>query len=550
LISALALTLNLAGNARTGLWDRDEPRYAVAVREMRARGDWIFPTYNGQPRYHKPILIYWLMGLSTAVAGDTPFGVRLASALAGTGTCVLTWGIGRRMLGSRAGFLAGLIVAVSPIMVAESKLATTDATLVCLLVGCQFCLWRLAGRPSVAVAGGFWGLLGLACLTKGPIAPVFLGIVTLLAWWWGWPAPLVWKRLHPRWGLPGLALVALPWYATVAVASRGEYLRFALGTQLIQRVTTGMEEHGAFPGYYLVLSSLVFYPWSALVPAACWGAWQRRRSSQDLGFLLGWALGPLLFLECLPTRLIHYYVPAYPACALLVAWLVEAVAAEEVNLRRWPLGRLAMGLLGGIGIAGTVGLMAAAVVVPGATRVPLVFLAAISGAGTLAGMLWFHRGRTWRATFALGSAWALLMLMVCGWLVPAAEPFRTSRRVGQRLAELAAGTGVEPVLMNYQEPGVIYALGHPVATFRDPQGFFHLFDDRHELLTVLTPRECVEYRDKYDLDVEPIDSLEGFSLTKGQNHSLRFAILRRSGLRTRDPESTARGKDVEQSLVK
>ena len=36
-IGLLALVLNLAGNGQTGLWDRDEPRYAVCVREMRAR---------------------------------------------------------------------------------------------------------------------------------------------------------------------------------------------------------------------------------------------------------------------------------------------------------------------------------------------------------------------------------------------------------------------------------------------------------------------------------------------------------------------------------
>ena len=66
LIALLALVLNLAGNDRTGLWDRDEPRYAVCVREMRERGDWIFPTFNGEPRYHKPVLIYWLMRLTTA----------------------------------------------------------------------------------------------------------------------------------------------------------------------------------------------------------------------------------------------------------------------------------------------------------------------------------------------------------------------------------------------------------------------------------------------------------------------------------------------------
>ena len=68
----LALGLNLAGNRGTGLWDRDEPRYAVSVREMREKGDWIFPSFNGEPRYHKPILIYWLMGLTTAAGGRQP----------------------------------------------------------------------------------------------------------------------------------------------------------------------------------------------------------------------------------------------------------------------------------------------------------------------------------------------------------------------------------------------------------------------------------------------------------------------------------------------
>ncbi len=34
-IAVLALTLNLVGNDRTSLWDRDEPRYAGCTREMR-----------------------------------------------------------------------------------------------------------------------------------------------------------------------------------------------------------------------------------------------------------------------------------------------------------------------------------------------------------------------------------------------------------------------------------------------------------------------------------------------------------------------------------
>src|SRR4051794_38627776 len=83
LIGLLALTLNLLGNGRVSLWDRDEPRYAGCTREMRASGDWIHPTFNAEPRYHKPVLIYWLMLAGTAAGGGNPVRAPRASALWG-----------------------------------------------------------------------------------------------------------------------------------------------------------------------------------------------------------------------------------------------------------------------------------------------------------------------------------------------------------------------------------------------------------------------------------------------------------------------------------
>src|SRR4051794_29025035 len=156
LIVAMALTINLVGTGRTGLWDRDEPRYAVAVREMRARNDWIAPSFNGEPRYHKPIFIYWVMGLATAVFGDNPYGARFGSAVAGASTCLLTWWLGRRMFGPVAGRLAALVLATAPIMVVESKFATTDATLALFVAVSQVCLWMLNERDNRRAAIGFW----------------------------------------------------------------------------------------------------------------------------------------------------------------------------------------------------------------------------------------------------------------------------------------------------------------------------------------------------------------------------------------------------------
>jgi 4-amino-4-deoxy-L-arabinose transferase-like glycosyltransferase len=550
LIAVLALSLNLAGNARTGLWDRDEPRYAVAVREMRASGNWIVPTFNGEPRYHKPILIYWLMGASTALLGETTFGVRFVSSLAGAGCCVLVWWLGRSMLGARAGALAGLMLAVSPIMVAESKLATPDATLALLLISCQFCLYRLSERPSRWCAALFWVCMSLATLTKGPAGVLFLVVSSLLAWWWGWPAPMVWRRLEWRRGLLGFLALTLPWYLVIGVVSRGEFYRFAVGSQLLQRVTSQVEEHGGFPGYYLALSILAMYPWSALMPAAAWSAWLRRKSTPGFAFLLGWAIGPWILLECMPTRLIHYYFPAYPAWALLAAWLVETVHAQEISLRRWPLGRLGVGMLGGIGMVGIILGLGVAIAVPGPLRVPLLVFAVTLTTGTLTALLWLQKARTRQGALALGAAWALIMLVAGGWMIPAAEPFRMSRWAGEHLAALEVERGLESVLLEYQEPGVHFAIGHPLVALRERRVLHELLDLKGSLLTVLTPEDAVAFRERFDVRVDPIEGLEGFSQTKGRGFSLQIATVRRTNQGERPAVSSSRGGSREQSLVK
>jgi 4-amino-4-deoxy-L-arabinose transferase-like glycosyltransferase len=525
LILAFVLTLNLAGNGRTGLWDRDEPRYAVSVREMRATGNWFFPTFNGEPRYHKPILIYWLMGLGTALCGDNPFGARLISAIAGAGTVLSVWALGRRMLGPRGGRLAAIVLATAPIMIAESKLATTDATLTLWLVGCQACLWTLSQSPSRVAAVSFWVLLSLATLTKGPIGPALIVVSGLLAWCWGWKPP-GWRSLHWRIGVPVFILLAAPWFITITIASGGDFLRFAVGRQIVHRMASDMEAHGGFPGYYLLVSALVFYPWSALIPAALWGAGSRRKSSPVLGFLMGWIIGPLVLLECFRTKLIHYYLPAYPACALLLAWLVLAIQSEGVNIRRWPLGRLAIALLVAIGLAAAVLFASVGMLVRGDFRWSLALVSAGVAAGTLVGLSLLQRGATQRAVYALAGTWAVVLLALGGWLIPLAEPYRTSRVLGERLASRSAQTGLEPVLLEFQEPGVVYALGRPIAATRDRDGFFAHLQGGRSILTVALPSESQVMRDHFDLSVTVMDQIDGLVLAKGKLQTFQIVAVR------------------------
>jgi len=523
-IVALTLGLNLLGNNRVGLWDRDEPRYATCTREMRDRGDWVHPTFNGQPRYHKPILIYWLMRAGMAVGGDNPFGARLVSGFAGMATCLLVWRLGRSIAGPGVGFLGALALATAPIVVIESKLATTDATLTWLIVAAQSCLWGLGKRDKLVYAVSFWVALGLMTLLKGPVGPVLVAVAGGLSWWWGGPS-VAWRRVRWRLGLTIFGGLTLPWYLAIGIESRGEFFRFAVQTQLAQRIATSLERHGGFPGYYAALSLPMFYPWSALVPASLVMAWTRRRVNPAAGFLLGWIVGPMLVLECVQTKLIHYYLPAYPACALVVAWWLVESARLGVALSSWRMGRLGIKLIGAIAIGGVLGSLVSAVVLPGVLRGPCLAIALVLAVGSLVGRVWLSRGATLRGAGALVVTWAGVMGLLVAWALPGAEPFRLSRAVGERLATTAEQTGVRPAMMTYQEPGVIYALGRTATDIRGSEDVLAEVRRHGPVLLALLPEETSQFRNDPQYTFESTGSVSGFNANKGKLQTLEFAIV-------------------------
>jgi hypothetical protein len=233
-------------------------------------------------------------------------------------------------------------------------------------------------------------------------------------------------------------------------------------------------------------------------------------------------------LECFHTKLIHYYLPAFPAWALLLAWLVLSVSTEGVNIRQWPLGRLGLALLAGIGVVLTAVLLALAPIVPARLCWPMIALAVVLVAGTLVGMLWLRQGESRRAVLALAATWSVILLILIAWLIPLAEPYRTSRILGERLGALSARLGLKPVLLEFQEPGVIYALGHPVALTRGRDSFFVHLTDGRSVLTIASPSEIAVMRSHFGLDVTPVDQVEGLVLTKGEHQVFQIVVVRQA----------------------
>lgn len=353
------------GLGHTGLVDETPPLFAASARAMAETGDWLTPRVNGLPRYDKPPLVYWLMGLGYLLPGQSswnPLGTwaaRLPSALA-TIAVMLTvavtlqrWPQAGLARGSRASQLVALTAALatllSPLNLLWGRLAVSDA-LLSSLVGISLLLfWQTqASRPSGPGSWpGWWRgwvVLGLAVLAKGPVAVVLVGL-TLLAFALSQGELRQQLRgLRAAAGLGLTAAVALPWYGAELLVEGQPYWDSFFGYHNLQRFTAVVNDHLQpwwFFGAMLVVASLPVTPLLLLgLARQLRGA--ARPPDQSLGRLAAcWLLVVLVFFTTAATKLPSYWIPATPAAGVLIA--LAACSPPRPGRQRQLL-RLAWGL--------------------------------------------------------------------------------------------------------------------------------------------------------------------------------------------------------------
>ena len=347
----LCLALYLPGLSMLPATDRDESRYMQATRQMVESGDMIDIRFQDEPRYKKPIGIYWLQAgfvftakaLGAASTERAPY--RLPSAIGATAAVLLLYQGFKSQVGERQAFAASVFLACTLLVGVEAHLAKTDAVQLAAIVAMQSGLANLTCRPPSYGHWWFrllfWLGLGLGMLIKGPVAPV---IAALTIAWISWKArslfPL--KVLHP---LPWLALPLLlvgPWLLSIQGISDGQFVQHSLGNDFLAKILEGQEDHGAPPGTYLFLTPLLLWPMSWLIIPHCWRALRDPQPSQMevTSFAFGWLVLPWILFELVPTKLPHYVLPLLPALCLLAGMSLfrsNQVASDMSGLSLWPL---------------------------------------------------------------------------------------------------------------------------------------------------------------------------------------------------------------------
>jgi 4-amino-4-deoxy-L-arabinose transferase-like glycosyltransferase len=516
--------------------DRDESRFAQSSRQMLETDNFVDIRFGHVPRYKKPVGIYWLQAATTAVAGlgdrSHIWTYRLPSLFGGLIAVLLCFWCGRAFIGPEIAWLGAALMATSLLLTAEASIATTDAAQLACILGAMGVVLRvyLAARtpphpaPSLRLVLVGWVALAAGILIKGPVTPGFVAvtIIALLIWDrgdWRWL-----KGLKPLYGLPLALLIVLPWFVAILLESHGTFYQQSLGQDFAAKLAGGQETHGGWPGYYLLLVTLTFWPAILFVTPGL-GAAIRRHTEPATRFLLAWAGASWLLVEIVPTKLPHYVLPAYPPLAMLAAlWMLRPKEQGDA-----PWQPVLYWLAAVQFVVGLAALVAAPLVLPriygSGVDWSSIVLAATGGVIALAALAAHLR----RATLAAAAAMGLAVIVLYPTLTVDAGPRLDQLWISPRAATLVTRDAHRgdppPVLAGYTEPSLVFLLGTDTrltdgtgaAEVGAYQGGLALIEDseRPAFLAHLAEIEAV---------AAPVDQLSGFNYSRG--HKVHITLYR------------------------
>ena len=330
----LALLIIFWGLGSVQLMSLNEGRRALVIKEMFASSHWLLPTQNGELYLTKPPFLYWLsMLISGGVGQVNEWTVRMPSAIAGLATIVIVYRYALKKFGAwPALFSAQLLIA----NVGFSMLARRveiEMLLTALCVGALLAALNFIENPLKKI----WlylsySLLGLAVLTKGPVALLFVTLPLILAAIWTKDVNL--KKMLTDikgWGL--FLLIGLSWYTVVSMQLGFDVWSTIAKRDMLEKMQAAeaakplLSYAGWIAVDFLLLVGLFFIRPTVL--------YKRYADKTEWKILILVVVVPLLIFSLFSNKHAKYLLPIYPAIAILLGVQLGLVyEAASTNIKR------------------------------------------------------------------------------------------------------------------------------------------------------------------------------------------------------------------------
>jgi hypothetical protein len=301
----------------------DEGRYVGVALEMLRSGNWLTPTLDGLPFFHKPPLFYWITAASMDLFGPTEWAARTASILAGSVTISVLYSTLREWLGERPARMAVVVLATQPLFFGGAQFANMDMLVAgciatAILFGARAALNFEDERERRGDLAKAYIAAAFGVLAKGLIGLALPGLVLLL--WLGLMRR--WRTVRALLWTPGWAMfmvIVAPWF----MATQWDYpsfFHYFFVVQHLERFSGGGFNNVQPLWFYVPVLFLATLPWSG------WWLVNLRKSmtvtcsrSAILALTGVWLGVVLVFFSIPESKLVGYVLPALVPLAILVA---------------------------------------------------------------------------------------------------------------------------------------------------------------------------------------------------------------------------------------
>jgi len=356
LLLLIALVVIGAGMGLRDPWPSDEPRFALAAKQMVESGDWLFPHRGSELYSDKPPMLFWLEAASYQAVRNWRIAFLLPSLLAALASLLLVYDLGRRLWNRQVGLYAASALLITFQFIYQTKRAQIDPLVLGYITAANWGLLvhMLKGPHWRAYWFGCF-CAGLGIITKGVgVLALLLFVPYLVALFGQWhgvsrPGAGAWWR----WllGLVALAAAMALWLLPMLLGAKAhagdpayaEYVHDILFHQTAGRYSKSWDHH--HPAlYYIPIILFTWLPLSLTYPGTLPRWWQALKAKDARILLpLGWIVLLLVFFSIPKGKRDVYIMPALPMLAL-----ISAPYLDELLKKRWlrAAGLSFIGLMG------------------------------------------------------------------------------------------------------------------------------------------------------------------------------------------------------------
>jgi len=327
LVILAGLLVLLPGTGTVPLIDRDEPRFGQATREMMDRQEWVIPYFNGEYRFDKPVMTYWIMRAFYQM-GVNELTSRLHSVLFAIATALVIFYWGRKLFGALAGFWGALSFLTCLQIMIHGRSNVADVPMVFAVALSLWAVLELIDREPKTISiwkdKWFWTLYlaqGFGFLTKGPITQAVVILTLLLFRFAFWRKPIMWRNLRVGWGILVILIVVGAWGIPALINTHGLFWNVGIGKHVVARGVDEFNQRSSAFLYYFGSSFISLAPWICFIGYIYRNL--RREWTKPKAFLVAWFVSLFVIFTPYATRLPHYIMPGFPAFFMLLGLVLS-----------------------------------------------------------------------------------------------------------------------------------------------------------------------------------------------------------------------------------